>query len=475
MGNRFDYFVVFAEMRTGSNFLEENLNQFPGISCQGEVFNPNFFGGPKREEMFGLTIKQRNDDPISVLALLKSQPENLNGFRLFHDHDQRILTECVQDEKCAKIILTRNPIDSYVSREIVRQTQQWRLGDLKSAKSAKITFDEEEFSAHFQRVLDFQLLILKALQKSGQTAFYLAYEDIPDVEVINGLARFLGLSDVKKKPATKTKKQNPQPLEEKILNFPQMQKSLGSLDYFQINSVPNFEPRRGAAIPNYLAAVETPLIFAPIPAGPTLAVSRWLADLDGVDPSELIGGFNQKTLRHWKRKIGDHRTFTVPSHPVKRLHNAFVDLILNEGPDSFVVIRQALRKRYDLPIPASLPDKSYNADAHRKAFLAFAEFVRGNLNGQTNIRVDPAWASQVSVLQGISQFVSPDLILREDELEMGLFDLAERYSTVSPTLVDEIETSPVALSEIYNAEVEAAVKAAYQRDYMMFGFGRWKS
>ena len=28
MSERFDYFVVFAEMRTGSNFLEANINQF---------------------------------------------------------------------------------------------------------------------------------------------------------------------------------------------------------------------------------------------------------------------------------------------------------------------------------------------------------------------------------------------------------------------------------------------------------------
>ncbi len=30
MSGPFDYFVVFAEMRTGSNFLEENLNDYPG-------------------------------------------------------------------------------------------------------------------------------------------------------------------------------------------------------------------------------------------------------------------------------------------------------------------------------------------------------------------------------------------------------------------------------------------------------------
>jgi len=29
------------------------------------------------------------------------------------------------------------------------------------------------------------------------------------------------------------------------------------------------------------------------------------------------------------------------------------------------------------------------------------------------------------------------------------------------------------LSEIYDAEIEAAAQSAYQRDYMMFGFDSW--
>lgn len=41
---RFDSFVMFAEMRTGSNFLEANLNAMPGVTCHGEMFNPHFIG-----------------------------------------------------------------------------------------------------------------------------------------------------------------------------------------------------------------------------------------------------------------------------------------------------------------------------------------------------------------------------------------------------------------------------------------------
>jgi len=31
----FDRFIVLADMRTGSNFLEANLNAIPGVACHG--------------------------------------------------------------------------------------------------------------------------------------------------------------------------------------------------------------------------------------------------------------------------------------------------------------------------------------------------------------------------------------------------------------------------------------------------------
>jgi len=31
--SKFDYFMILAEMRTGSNFLEANLNELDGVTC----------------------------------------------------------------------------------------------------------------------------------------------------------------------------------------------------------------------------------------------------------------------------------------------------------------------------------------------------------------------------------------------------------------------------------------------------------
>ena len=196
LNNQFDYFVIFAEMRTGSNFLESNLNAFDDFLSHGEAFNPEFVGYPNKSEVLGMDLAAREQDPLKLLNAIRGEPEVLAGFRFFYDHDARILPECLSDPRCAKIILTRNPVESYVSLKIAQATGQWKLTNIKRRRDAKIDFDEDEYCHHVETQRHFQLLVTNQLQKSGQTAFFVAYEDLNDVDVINGLAKFLGTDQV---------------------------------------------------------------------------------------------------------------------------------------------------------------------------------------------------------------------------------------------------------------------------------------
>ena len=81
----FDSFVVFAEMRTGSNFLEANLNALDGVTCHGEAFNPHFIGYPNRDDILGVTMATRDADPDRLLAAIRAEA-GLSGFRYFNDH-----------------------------------------------------------------------------------------------------------------------------------------------------------------------------------------------------------------------------------------------------------------------------------------------------------------------------------------------------------------------------------------------------
>lgn len=473
MTKPFDYFVIFAEMRTGSNFLEENVNAYPGLKCWGEVFNPAFVGKPDQDGMLGVSMAQREADPMLLLEALKAATDGLAGFRFFHDHDPRILKQVLADPRCAKIILTRNPLDSYVSRKIAGATGQWRLGDLKDVKSAKVTFEPQEFRTMLDALKSFQLFLQRELQTSGQTAFYINYDDIQDIDVLNGLARFLGVTEERVKTTQTTKVQNPSRIEDKVTNYAEMVSDLSSVDHFNLSNTPNFEPRRGPVVPSYIAAAKAPLLYMPVRSGPEVVVREWMAAIDNVTPEALVQGFTQKTLRQWKRKHKGHRSFTVISHPVQRLHRSFCDYILNINGQTYREIRDILRKTYKLPLPPEAPGAQYTREQHREAFIKFAGFVQGNLNSQTSVRVDAAWASQSEVIKGFAEFSLPDLILREDRLAADSAHLADVLRLKAPKMAFAPEETPFSLAEIYDSDVEEAVRAAYQRDYMMFGFKPW--
>lgn len=472
---QFDYFVVFAEMRTGSNFLETNLNAIDGLACHGEAFNPHFIGYPKTQEILGVTQAARDDDPKRLLREIRKSPHALSGFRYFHDHDPRVFDKIVDDPKCAKIVLTRNPADSYVSWKIAVATGQWKLTDAKARKDGKASFDADEFSAHLTALQTFQVGLLNRLQVSGQTAFYIAYEDLQSVDVMNGLAAWLGVQGRLDALDDNLKVQNPSPLSDKVSNFAQMTEALSGLDQFNLTRTPNFEPRRGPAVPTYYASETAPLLYMPVRGGADDCVRTWMRALDtetGGKPASKLG---QNALRDWMRAHPGHRSFSVLRHPLARAHSVFCHRILNTGDGGYGGIRTTLTRRYNLPLPETETDPAYDKVAHRTAFAAFLAFLKVNLNGQTAIRVDPDWTSQAKTVEGFAEFVLPDRLMRADTVADELVDLAASVGLtdipdVPPVAVD----APFQLGDIYDAEIESLARAAYARDYLMFGFADWK-
>lgn len=474
MSQSFDCFVIFAEMRTGSNFLEANLNAFDGMTCHGEAFNPHFIGYPNSDHILDVTQAERDRDPLSLLERIRTASDGLGGFRYFHNHDPRILDSLFSDRKVAKIVLTRNPVDSYISKKIAQATGQWKLTNVKKRKDAAARFDAEDFETHLSELQGFQITLQNALQTSGQTAFYVAYEDLQDVAVMNGLAAWLGVEAQLDSLNTALKRQNPQPPAEKVENFDEMQQALARLDRFNLARTPNFEPRRGPLVPTYIGAHKTPLLYMPIRSGPERAVKDWLAALDGVGLGKLEDKFTQGSLRAWKRERPGHRSFAVIRHPLARAHDAFCTRILTTGKGSFPGIRKVLRRAHSMPIPEGEPGPDYDVAAHRAAFTAWLGWVRANLAGQTALRVDGHWATQAQCLQGMAEFTLPDMIVREDEMAAYLPALALQVGHGNPPdPVPVPNAAPFSLAEIYDDEIERLGREAYQRDYIMFGFDDW--
>ncbi len=474
MPPRFHSFVVLAEMRTGSNFLEASLNELPGVACHGEVFNPLFVGHAGQTERFGVSLAMREAEPQLMLRRMREAGPALNGFRYFHDHDPRVAEMVLTDPGCAKIHLTRNPLDSYLSLKIATATGQWMLRDDKNRRTAKVRFDAADFARYLATIQSAQDRIRRTLQTTGQTAFAIRYDDLGDVAVLNGLAAWLGVEARLAAPSAALRRQNaPDPLE-RVTNPDEMAEALARIDRFDLARTPSLEPPRGGAIPTWVAAPRAPLIFQPVRGGPVAEVETWLAALDGAAPDRLIRDFTQKTLRAWRRQNPGYRTFTVVRHPLLRAHAVFSTLIL-PAAGGYPQLREALRRHHAVPLPEGDPGPGWTAAEHRAAFLAFLRFLKANLAGQTSIRIDGAWASQEAVVQGMAQAQTPDRVIRETQLAQGLAQLAAEIGRPPPPPPAPAgDPGPVPLAAIHGCDLEEAARAAYARDYLAFGFADWR-
>ncbi|WP_295048561.1 hypothetical protein, partial [uncultured Paracoccus sp.] len=435
MTQGFRSFVIFAEMRTGSNLLEATLNAVRGVTCFGEAFNPYMMGWPDKDDMLGITRAAREADPLPLLARLTDKPGHLPGFRYFHDHDPRVLEPIIQDRACAKIILTRNPLDSYVSTRLAWETNQWKLNETETPIPARITYDGAEFRRMLSAAEDFRRHLTGRLQATGQAAFHLGFDDLRDAGAMTGLLHWLGRTDLGRvEPARDQVPQNPQELALKVANFDAMQADLRDMDPFLLHRLPSFEPRRGPAVPSVMAAdAGHGLLFMPVRGGPDRAIRDWLAALGPVE-----GGFTQSSLRQWKRARPGHRSFTVLRHPLLRAWDALGHLLSQGNPE----LRDLLRRLHRVPLPPDADLPGLAGDDRLAIFADFLGFLRRNLNGQTSLPTPPHWASQTEILSGFARFAVPDMLVREDRLAEDLAHLA-RAAGVPETRLEGLKPGPI--------------------------------
>jgi LPS sulfotransferase NodH len=461
---QFHSFVVLAEMRTGSNFLESNLNAIPGLHCHGEAFNPYFIGGEDKEELLGVTLAERGANPARLIKAMRDGTPGLSGFRYFHDHDPRVFDLVMDDPGCAKIILTRNALESYISWKIAKESDQWWLANTKHLKTVRPTFDAAQFEARTAELQDYQIKLMAKLQKTGQTAFYLDYEDILDLDVLNGIAAFLGVEGRLKSLVFRFKKQNPEAIRDKVANPEEMDAALARIDWFGVHATPNFEPRRSGAVPQYVASAKAPLLFLPIKAGPEARVTDWLASY-----GRLIGDFDRQSLRKWKQAHPGQRSFAVLRHPVSRAYSAYCDFLAREWMPE---LRPYLKRVHRFELPPR--GKGFaTIEEHRAGFLVFLDFIGFLLEGRTELKTPAQFATLGATVAGFAQVQSPDLLIREDRLEQGLAHLAAETGIAFNPLPADPETHPWPLAELYDTDIETKAREAYWRDYNGFGFRAW--
>src|SRR5690606_33485673 len=220
----------------------------------------------------------------------------------------------------------------------------------------------------------YHLRIQRALQASGQAAFQIGYEDLGEVAVLSGLARYLGLGALEVAPTTELRRQNPPQGQDKLTNLVEAERALAGFDRFALWRTPALEPRRGPGVPQFVAARSLPLLFMPLRAGPQQQVTAWLGRAGG----GLTGDFTQKTLKRWMRDHPGHRAFTVLRHPLPRAFTALSILLADGRPSG---LRQALADACGIAATGALDPAALPPGDLRALMLAALDQVKDVLDG----------------------------------------------------------------------------------------------
>ena len=223
-------FVILSSGRSGSTLLVQLLNCHPKVTCKGELLNRNCL------QMHNLRGARGSTLINYILASLIPSKMLLSytGFKLFNEqlefcnlHLRDLLTALF----CPHVIVLyrENMLETHVSLEIAFKTDVW-YSENRSSTSERIEIDWHKFIDYaVTEKVRWKRSVMEIPMYSK--VLFVSYEELIGnrSEAMNRIFQFLNL-DVCHVEAT-SKKQNPLSLEEKVINYEQIeQKMLQSED-----------------------------------------------------------------------------------------------------------------------------------------------------------------------------------------------------------------------------------------------------
>lgn len=471
----FTYFTIFGAMRTGSNLLEHSLNQYESLAGQGELYNPHFIGKPERREFLAIPLAERNTDPVGLLhKLISATPETIPGFRIFDNHDRRVIDFAARDPNCAKIILTRAPIDSFISLEIAQATGQWMLMKDENRRVAKMRFDPQKYEAYLAKRKAHYSFIRRAAQEAGQPVFEIDYNDLSEISVLNGAARFIGTTEVKTNLPDKIRRQNPPAWEDKVENVEELHAYAAGDGITAPEVDPEPQPKFGA-LGEMVASKTFDAIYAPIPGagmGEFRKVLTEAAVAAGDADARLATGMKDKhlTRRRWRGAF----IFSFVRHPAERLHDIFIRRIARAEGDAYTMVQMMMARDYRGPGPGEMTS---SPDALLAGFDAFISFVESNLGGRTALRIDPAWTPQSTLLAAYARETPMDFVGRVEHLDDDLQFVLSRMKAPPMELTMKLKASLARVEDEMpkaawlTRDRETRIRKIFERDYDRLGYG----
>lgn len=468
------YFVIFGTMRTGSNLLERTLGACEGLSAEGEVFNEIFIGKPDRVRHLGWTLAERKADPVGYLEVVLAEARGIPGFRIFDRHDAAMIDHAARDPDCARIVLTRDPLDSYLSLKIAAETGQWLLSKEENRKLAKVAFDAAEFDDYRDAVAAHYAGLRRKMRAAGQTAFEISYDELGDLEIVAGAAAHVGATAPLTALPQKIKRQNPEDWRDKVTNPGDVEAWFAA----QGRAAPprrapdagrvDFEP-----LDALVAARGLNLLFAPIEgagAAEFETLMRGAERAAGVAGKPLAHGLKPTHVARRRRRGAVVASFA--RHPAARLYDLFRRRVASQSDKAFSGLRAALAERYGAP--ADVTEETEGA-----AFDALLAFIADNRAGRTAFPADPGWAPQTVLLSRYGAVAPLDVLGRVERFAEDADPILRRLGVAAPealtaTFSAAVErAAPAAgLARILTSEREKRIVELYEPDFERLGYAR---
>lgn len=227
-------FVILAQERTGSNFLQMLLASHSSVLIFGELFNPSEEIRQRGSKKIGRALAL-DDDPIEYLEdyVYREYPDNIKavGFRLFYTHARKDEWKGVweylgQTKERIIHLKRRNLLDRYLSLQLAYMSKKWIAfqGDPSPSYSRPLTLNIKDCFRDFHRSVWFQNEVDDFFKDSP--ILQVIYEDLagdPVGECIR-IQQFLGL-EIKQLLANSVKQQTKKK-SEIIVNYDQLKKQL---------------------------------------------------------------------------------------------------------------------------------------------------------------------------------------------------------------------------------------------------------
>ena len=219
-------FVILSSGRSGSTLLIQLLNCHPKIACKGELLNRNYLQEHNLRGASSHTL-------VNYILASLIPPKiwlSYTGFKLFNEqlefcnlHLKDLLTALFWPRM---IILYRESIlETYISLEIAFKTDVWYSEGSGTNETVKIDWQNFEDYVMTERARWKRSMVDISAYSDCQVLF-VSYEELTGDrnKVMNKTFNFLNI-EMCHVEAT-SKKQNPLPLKEKIINYKQIEQKM---------------------------------------------------------------------------------------------------------------------------------------------------------------------------------------------------------------------------------------------------------